>query len=54
MIVYEVRIVLELLTTLTPAMELVPGQVFEYSPNALFRGMRAMMVAPKGLGGVAP
>jgi cytochrome P450 len=50
----EVRIVLDLLTTLTPAMELVPEQQFEYSPNALFRGMRAMMVAPKGLGVLAP
>ncbi len=49
----EVRIVLDLLTTLTPAIELVPDQEFEYSPNALFRGMRAMMVAPLGLHAVA-
>jgi cytochrome P450 len=46
----EVRIVLDLLTTLAPAMELLPEQEFEYSPNALFRGMKAMMVAPHGLG----
>jgi cytochrome P450 len=45
----EVRIVLELLTTLTPAMEIVPDQTFAYSPNALFRGMRSLMVAPGGL-----
>lgn len=45
----EVRIVLELLTSLTPAMELVPDQEFVYSPNALFRGMQAMLVAPGGL-----
>jgi cytochrome P450 len=44
----EVRIVLELLTTLTPGMSLVEDQVFEYSPNALFRGMRTLMVRPNG------
>jgi cytochrome P450 len=42
----EVRIVLELLTTLTPQMQLVAEQTFEYSPNALFRGLRALLVAP--------
>jgi cytochrome P450 len=46
----EVRIVLELLTEHTPAMELVPDQMFSYSPNALFRGMQSLMVAPRGLG----
>jgi hypothetical protein len=45
----EVRIVLELLTTLTPGIELVPDQRFEYSPNALFRGLKALLVAPRGL-----
>jgi cytochrome P450 len=45
----EVKIVLELLTTLTPDIELVPDQEFEYSPNALFRGLKALMVAPRGL-----
>lgn len=45
----EVRIVLELLTELTPDMELVPDQVFEYSANALFRGLAHLMVAPRGL-----
>ena len=48
----EVRIVLDLLTTLTPAMEIVPDQEFVYSPNALFRGMNSMMVAPLGLAAV--
>ena len=37
---------LELLTTMTPAMELVPDQTIEYNPNALFRGIRAFSVAP--------
>jgi cytochrome P450 len=45
----EVRIVLELLTSLTPDLEIVPNQIFEYSPNALFRGMKALMIAPRGL-----
>jgi cytochrome P450 len=45
----EVRIVLDLLTTHTPDIELVPDQIFEYSPNALFRGLKALMVAPRGL-----
>ncbi len=46
----EVRIVLELLTTLTPTMTLIPDQDFDYSPNALFRGLRRLLVAPGGLG----
>jgi cytochrome P450 len=50
----ETRIVLDLLTTLTPNMELVPDQDYEYSPNALFRGMRALLVAPAGLAAAAP
>ena len=45
----ETRIVLELLTTMTPDIELVPDQVIEYSPNALFRGLKALMLAPRGL-----
>ncbi len=45
----EVQIVLELLTALTPKMEIVPDQSFDYSPNALFRGLRHLMVAPGGL-----
>jgi len=44
----EVRIVLELLTTLMPRLQLVADQVYEYSPNALFRGLRALWVAPQG------
>jgi hypothetical protein len=45
----ETRISLELLTTMTPEMELVPDQNIEYSPNALFRGLKALQVAPRGL-----
>jgi len=45
----ETQISLELLTTVTPDMELVPGQQITYSPNALFRGLKALLVAPKGL-----
>ena len=48
----EVRIVLELLTQHTPDIALVPDQTFEYSPNALFRGLKALMVAPQGLAAV--
>jgi cytochrome P450 len=48
----EVRIVLDLLTQHTPDIALVPGQTFEYSPNALFRGLKALMVAPQGLAAV--
>ncbi len=45
----ETRISLELLTTMTPDIELVPDQNIEYSPNALFRGLKALQVAPRGL-----
>ena len=45
----EARLALELLTTMTPDLELVPGQQIEYSPNALFRGLKALQVAPRGL-----
>jgi hypothetical protein len=45
----ETQITLELLTTMTPSMELVPDQHIEYSPNALFRSIRALLVAPMGL-----
>jgi len=48
----EVRIVLELLTRHTPDIALVPDQPLEYSPNALFRGLKALMVAPQGLAAV--
>jgi cytochrome P450 len=48
----EVRIVLDLLTQHTPDIALVPDQTFEYSPNALFRGLTALMVAPQGLAAV--
>ena len=46
----ETRITLELLTTLTPQMSLVPGQELEYSPNALFRSLRSLLVAPGPVG----
>jgi cytochrome P450 len=45
----ETSIALELLTTMTPEMELIPGQRIEYRPNALFRAMVALHVAPRGL-----
>ncbi|MFI5040756.1 MAG: cytochrome P450 [Acidimicrobiales bacterium] len=45
----ETQISLELLTTMTPDMELVPDQPIGYSPNALFRGLKALLVAPTGL-----
>jgi len=45
----EVRIVLELLIQHLPDIELVPDQVYTYSPNALFRGLNALMVAPRGM-----
>jgi hypothetical protein len=44
----ETQITLELLTTMTPHMELVPDQDLQYSPNALFRGLRSLLVAPQG------
>jgi cytochrome P450 len=46
----ETRIALELLTQRLPHMTLVPDQEFEYSPNALFRGLRRLLVAPGGGG----
>lgn len=45
----EGRIALELLTTMTPRMELVPDQLIPYTPNALFRGPQSLLVAPQGL-----
>jgi cytochrome P450 len=45
----ETQISLELLTTMTPDMELVPDQNISYVPNALFRGLEALLVAPGGL-----
>jgi cytochrome P450 len=45
----ETQISLELLTTMTPDMELVPDQDVSYVPNALFRGLEAFLVAPGGL-----
>ncbi len=45
----ETQISLELLTSMTPDMELVAGQEIAYSPNALFRGLRSLRVAPRGL-----
>jgi cytochrome P450 len=45
----ETQITLELLTTMTPDMELVSDQELQYSPNALFRGLRSLLVAPHGI-----
>lgn len=47
----ETRITLELLTELTPDIDLVPDQDFAYTPNALFRGLERLIVAPGGLPG---
>jgi len=47
----ETQISLELLTQLTPDLEVVPDQPIAYSPNALFRGLKALLVAPRGLTG---
>jgi cytochrome P450 len=44
----EVQLTLELLTELTPDVELVPDQEIAYSPNALFRGLTGLQVAPRG------
>jgi cytochrome P450 len=46
----EVEITLDLLAELTPDLALVPDQPFDYSPNALFRGLTGLLVAPRGLG----
>jgi cytochrome P450 len=43
-----IAIALELLTTMTPDMELVPDQTITYHPNALFRGLTSLLVAPRG------
>ena len=45
----ETRIALELLTTMTPDMELLPDQVIGYSPNVMFRSLVSLTVAPRGL-----
>ena len=34
---------------MTPDLELVPDQDLEYTPNALFRGLKALLVAPGGV-----
>jgi hypothetical protein len=34
---------------MTPDLELVPDQSIEYTPNALFRGLKSLLVAPRGL-----
>jgi cytochrome P450 len=49
----ETRIALELLAELTPEIDLVPEQQYRYSPNALFRGLQELWVAPRG-NGIAP
>jgi cytochrome P450 len=43
----EIRIVLELLIELAPDIRLVPDQELEYIPNALFRGLRHLLVNPR-------
>jgi cytochrome P450 len=44
----ELQISIELLTTMTPDIELVADQEISYVPNALFRGLEALLVAPNG------
>jgi cytochrome P450 len=46
----ETQITLELLTTMAPDMELVADQELQYSPNALFRGLRSLLVIPGPIG----
>jgi cytochrome P450 len=46
----ETRITLELLTTLAADMALVPEQELQYSPNALFRSLRSLLVTPGPVG----
>jgi cytochrome P450 len=45
----EMRIALELLTTVTPDMELVPDQAIEFKPSPVMRSLTALPVAPRGL-----
>jgi len=45
----EVRIALELLTAMTPDMELVPDQLITYTPSTLVRGVTELLVAPGGV-----
>lgn len=45
----EVRIALELLTTMTPDIELVPDQDVQHIPSALVRGLKSLLVAPRGM-----
>ncbi len=45
----ETRITLELLTELAPDIDLVADQDFAYTPNALFRGLERLYVAPRGI-----
>ncbi len=42
----EAKIALELFTTLTPDMKLIPDQAIAYIPNALFRGLTSLWVSP--------
>jgi cytochrome P450 len=49
----EMRLVLELLTELTPRMRLVDGQDLPYSPNALFRSLQRLLAEPRPTGGKA-
>jgi cytochrome P450 len=44
----EIQLTLELLTTLTPDLHLVPDQEIAYIPNALFRGLESLLVSPQG------
>lgn len=45
---YEYQVVLELLTSITPKMELVPDQEFKYLPTVQFRALERLLVNPSG------
>lgn len=49
----EIRLTLELLTTMTPDIELVPDQQIDRIESPLLRGPRTLLVAPQGLGHTA-
>lgn len=45
---FEYQVVLELLTSLTPKMRLVPGQELKYLPTVQFRALERLLVYPSG------
>lgn len=45
---FEYQVVLELLTSLTPRMTILPDQSFDYLPTMQFRALGRLLVAPSG------